>query len=48
MDETAVWFDMVLLTTIDTRGAKSVCLKTNNQRKAILLLSFLWKLMASN
>ena len=28
MDETPVWDDMVLNTTVDVRGAKSVCLKT--------------------
>ena len=36
MDETAVWFDMVSPTTIDTRGAKSVALKTTGHEKSHL------------
>ncbi|KAK0134673.1 TBC1 domain family member 13 [Merluccius polli] len=34
MDETAVWFDMVASTTVDTRGARSVPLKTTGHEKS--------------
>lgn len=33
MDETAVWFDMVSPTAVDTRGAKSVAPKTTGHEK---------------
>lgn len=36
MDETAVWFDMVFPTTIDTQGMKSVALKTTGHEKSHL------------
>ena len=31
MDETAVWFNMVGFTTVETRGARSVLLKTTDE-----------------
>ncbi|KAL7382466.1 hypothetical protein ABVT39_022965 [Epinephelus coioides] len=36
MDETAVWFDMVGSTTVETRGARSVPLKTTGHEKSHL------------
>ncbi|KAL2091434.1 hypothetical protein ACEWY4_013697 [Coilia grayii] len=36
MDETAVWFDMVGSTTVDTRGARSIPLKTTGHEKSHL------------
>ncbi|KAK9977000.1 hypothetical protein ABG768_018821 [Culter alburnus] len=44
MDETAVWFDMVSPSTVDTRGAKS----GHDTKKAILPLSSLTKPTAPN
>ena len=36
MDETAVWFDMVGSTTVETRGVRSVPLKTTGHEKSHL------------
>ncbi|CAM4603591.1 unnamed protein product [Leuciscus chuanchicus] len=38
MDETAVWFDMVSPSSVDTRGAKSVALKTTGHEKSHLTI----------
>jgi hypothetical protein len=34
MDETAVWFDMMAETTVNEKGAKSVCMKTTGHEKS--------------
>ena len=36
MDDTPVWDDMVSNTTVDTKGEKSVCLKTMGHEKCMV------------